>query len=210
MGRRHEPTIPEYNGGLLAAWQPWQYAGAAINLLAANEFEADDPFWPVYYTAGISLLDTVRDTLRKIDAKKYSSSSHIFQGFENWLKPRRKKENRPHQLPDIFWDFIHSERNDQLHEFGSKAATHRVSTRPFLWDGDAEKVRSGISLFFDDDDALRLFGHAFQWAEETLRLIDQAVFEEVSFNPFGETTHKHRLEERSYQRIKTGRLDFNF
>lgn len=182
-------TVPKAENTLLSSWKPWIYAGAVANKLAAPEFEADDPFWPVYYSSSIALLDTIRDTLRKKDSANFPKSKIAFQGFEQMLKSGHPKETDS-GLPHLFWSFVHKERNSFLHNYDTLTTTRTMSTRPFLWDGDATEVKTGTGLTFgeDGDSPLRLIGLSHSWFEEILRVLDQAVYLELEQNPFENRT----------------------
>ncbi|SFR38011.1 hypothetical protein [Litoreibacter janthinus] len=206
-----EPTLPKVTGELLTGWQPWRFAGAALNRLSSKEFEADDHFWPVYYYAALNFLVSIEETLKHADMQTHRENMAIFKDLIAHFKELRASSKSRIGL-NVYIDFVVKERNTFHHQSKSQTKEVETSTLLFLWDGDRDQIWRGKSLNYhpEGDCPLRLCGLAFDWFEEILRVTDQAVFEQVQENPFVDSKLWGSLQERSFNRIITTRLDYNF
>ncbi|WP_154666783.1 hypothetical protein [Litoreibacter arenae] len=205
------PTVPYVSGGLLTSWQPWRFAGASANLLASSDFDADTPFWPVYFSATLNFFVSIEETLTNGDKQKFTEQNHVFKGFLSHVSQLKTASKAGAGL-HVYTDFILRERHPLHHRSSTLTKPMKISRQPFLWNGDLEEISFGTSLNFapEGESPLRLFGLAFAWFEEVLRVMDQAVYARIRENPFENRDLWKALDIESYNRIETSDLDYHY
>ncbi|MEP4981897.1 hypothetical protein [Ascidiaceihabitans sp.] len=201
------PSVPIAEGGQLLSWQHWRYAGAAANKLSDSMGSDDESFWPVYHFATLNLFESVRETLKHSDKQAFPDFSVLFEGFEKHLKSEKSGK-----YPHLYWDFIKKERDPLQHRSFRRTKEIVTTTQTFLWDGDPEKVSVGNSLGFDEEGECphRLLSLTFAWFEDVLRAIDEAIFQKTTTDIFQHRQMRENLIEKSYNRIRTSGLDYNY
>ena len=145
---------------------------------AYNEFTGDvqGSKWRVTYMANIALLRTVYHVLKHRDAAESPALAAAFKRWDDDLlssKPR----------PEIYWEFIVSERNQLLKEYQA-APVKNVVTPEIEFDLSSGRVRELGTLrqhylmedgVFKDEDQRLLIRRGIEWWISQLDILDQAA-----------------------------------
>lgn len=177
----------------LTAWKPWHECLAAFRYLSCLDSPGDFAHWRIYWAGALTLLQTTRDVLDRVDRKKSGLHSKAIHDFLRYI-PLNKDMNT------IYWKFVCMERNNLVHEFSLQAQETSVTSRPFLTDTNltyqelVQKYgeRKIIIWGEDGEDGLRLIEVALQWWERHLRVLEHAL-RIADENPFS-SGWRHREE----------------
>ena len=145
---------------------------------AYNEFKGDvvGARWRLIYMANIALLRTVYHVLKQRDA---AANPRLASAVKRWDADLLRSKPKP----EIYWEFIVSERNQLLKEYQS-APVRNVVTPEIEFDLSTGKTRELGTLrqhylmedgIFEGEDQRRLIKRAIEWWVVQLDALDQAA-----------------------------------